>query len=138
MAVAIRGTTTDNPAVAEGCWNVLQLFGFAFGIPLSLASIATGVALGIGSKWGVFRYPWVTMKLMIVVSVLLVGALVLGPAVDTMLAGDGGAEWRLIAGAGYDIVAMTTAVALSVFKPGRPRVQRMRESTRSAPRPTSS
>src|SRR3954465_6528917 len=71
MAVAIRGTTTDNPAVAEGCWNVLQLFGFAFGIPLSVASIATGVALGVGSKWGVFRYPWVTMKLMIVVSVLL-------------------------------------------------------------------
>ncbi|HWI22910.1 MAG TPA: hypothetical protein VNT22_09895 [Baekduia sp.] len=121
LGVAILGTTTSDPAVAEGCWHVLQLFAFAFGIPLSFGSLVTGIALGVGTKWGVLRYPWVTAKLAIVISVILVGAFILGPAVEEMLTGDGGTEWKLIAGSGYDILAMITATTLSVFKPGRAR-----------------
>jgi hypothetical protein len=34
-----------------------------FGIPLSFGALITGVLLGLGTKWGVFRYPWVTTTL---------------------------------------------------------------------------
>jgi hypothetical protein len=38
-----------------------------------------------------------------------------------MRTGEGGAEARLIAGAAYDVVALTLATGPSVFKPGSPR-----------------
>jgi uncharacterized membrane protein len=119
LAIAVRAATTPDPALEAASSELLAMFGMVFGIPLSLASIATGVTLGLGTKWGVLRYPWVTTKLVLNVSVLVVGALVLGPSIDEMRTGDGDAGGLLIAGAAYDVVALTLATTLSVFKPGR-------------------
>jgi hypothetical protein len=122
LAVATRAATTSDPALQSACYELLTMFGFVFGIPLSLGSLATGVALGLGSKWGVIRYPWVTTKLALNVSVILVGALLLGPTADAMhQGGDADAGGLLIAGAAYDVAALTLATTLSVFKPGRAR-----------------
>lgn len=124
LAVAIRAATTDDPALARASYEVLGMFSVVFGIPLSFGALLTGLTLGLGTKWGVLRYPWVTVKLALIVSVILVGALVLGPAVDAMRRGAGGAESRLIAGAAYDVLALTLATGVSVFKPGRRRAYR--------------
>lgn len=118
LAVAIRGATTTDPAIADASYEMLRMFSLVFGIPLSFATLLTGVLLGVGTRWGVFRYPWVTTKLLLIVSVIAVGALVLDGGMDAMLTGSGGAEGRLIAGAAYDVVALTVAVGLAVFKPG--------------------
>jgi uncharacterized membrane protein len=123
LAIAIRAATTPDPALEASSYELLSMFGMVFGIPLTLTSIATGVALGLGTKWGVLRYPWVTTKLVLNVSVLLVGALVLGPSIDEMRTGDGDAGGLLIAGAAYDVVVLTLATTLSVFKPGRARAR---------------
>jgi hypothetical protein len=69
----------------------------------------------------VLRYPWTTAKLALLLSVILVGAFVLGPSVEQMRNGAGGAEGRILLGAGWDVLALGTATALSVFKPGRER-----------------
>ena len=61
-----------------------------------------------------------TIKLLLLVSVILVGALLLGPSVDAIRGGDDGVEGRIVAGAAWDVVALTTAAVLSVYKPGRP------------------
>lgn len=119
LAVAIRGTMATDPAIADAWWQILRMFSYVFGIPLSFAALLTGLLLGLGSRWGVFRYPWVTTKLLLIVSVIAVGALVLDGGMDAMLHGSGGTEGRLIAGAAYDVVALTAATVLAVFKPGR-------------------
>lgn len=94
------------------------MFAFAFGIPLSFAALLTGILLGLGTKWGVFRYPWVTTKLLLILSVIAVGGLVLRGGMSTMLTNHVGAGRRLIAGASYDVVALIAATSLGVFKPG--------------------
>jgi hypothetical protein len=99
--------------------------------------MVTGILLGLGSKWGVVRPGWVAAKLVLLVGVILVGALVLGPGNEAMRTGDGGAQARLIAGAGYDVVALTLATGLSVFKPGRRRRRTLRYVS-ATPRPGSS
>ena len=119
LAVAIRTSTLDDPALVHDSVKTLNMFSLVFGIPLSFAALLTGVALGIGTRWGVLRYPWVVTKLIIVVTVLLVGAFVLGPASDALLDGGEDTTGRLIAGATYDVVALTLATGLGVFKPGR-------------------
>ena len=120
LAVAIRAARTDDPALAVELVKVLNMFSLVFGIPLSVGAILSGLALGLGSKWGVFRYPWVTAKLALIVSVMIVGGLVIGPAQDVMLAGIRDTSRQLIAAASYDVLALSLATGLSIFKPGRP------------------
>ena len=120
LAVAVRAARTDDPAAVRELIQVLDMFSVVFGIPLSFAALLTGLALGFSTRWGVFRYPWVTTKLLLVVSVMLVGGLVINPALTMMLAGRGDATPQLIAAGAYDVIALGLATALSVFKPGRP------------------
>ena len=54
-----------------------------------------------------------TAKLALIVSVMVVGALLIGPS-----EGDPDRETLIIAGAAYDVVALSIATGLSVFKPG--------------------
>jgi Predicted integral membrane protein (DUF2269) len=119
VAINIRAATTADPELAAASYELLAMFTVLFGIPLSMISLATGVLLGFGSAWGVFRYAWVTTKLVLQIGVTLMGALVLGPGTDAMRSGDGGAEARLIAGSAFDVTALLLATGLSVFKPRR-------------------
>jgi hypothetical protein len=122
LAVAIRAAGTDDPEVARASYDILAMFSTIFGIPLSFAALLTGIGLGLGTKWGVLRYPWTTAKLILLVTVILMGAFVLGPSVEQMRDGTGtGLEGRILFGAGWDLVALGAATALSVFKPGKAR-----------------
>jgi uncharacterized membrane protein len=121
VAINVRAAATSDPELAASAYALLGMFSMVFGIPLSFASLITGVVLGLGSKWGVVRYGWVAAKLVIVLSVILVGALVLGPSTAAMADGRGGSEALLIAGGAYDVLALGTATGLSVFKPRRRR-----------------
>lgn len=116
LAVAIRGSAAG-PEFAHTCWQLLQMFAFTFGIPLSLGTLASGLLLAWSTKWGVFRHWWVTLKLALIISVILVGALVHGPGIEALIDGHG-SETRTIAFAAYQVAALATATGLSVFKPG--------------------
>jgi hypothetical protein len=120
LASAIRAAATDDRLVAVHAIDVLAMLSVVFGIPLSIGALLTGLTLGIGTKWGIFRYPWVTTKLLLIVSVMMVGGLIIGPAQKAMLDGVADTSGRLIAAASYDVIALAVATALSVFKPGRP------------------
>lgn len=117
LAVAIRGATSSDPGFSDVTWQLLEMFAFMFGIPLSVAALVTGLVLGWSSKWGVLRYPWVMIKLGLILSVMLVGTFVL-PGLDALREGGPGLEARLIGGAAWDVLALIVATALAVFKPG--------------------
>jgi hypothetical protein len=119
LATAIRAATTSDPKLADSAYELMSMFSFVFGIPLSFAALGTGLALGLGSKWGVLRHGWVTAKLLVIVSVILVGAFVIGPSEAAMADGDGGRETVLIIAAAYDVLALGLATTLSVYKPRR-------------------
>lgn len=118
LAVAVRRAVTTDPGLAAAALELLNMFAVVFGIPLSFAALITGTIQAIGSGWGLLRYPWVTTKLLLIVSVILVGAFVLRPALDNP--GPGG-DAPLIGGSAYDVAALALATRLGVFKPGRPR-----------------
>lgn len=117
LAVAVHAADTTDPLAARASYEILQMFAFLFGIPLSFAALLSGLWLTFITKWKLFQYPWVTIKFSLIFSVILVGALVLKGGMDAMLNGIGGAEGRLIAGASYDVVALLIATSLGVFKP---------------------
>jgi hypothetical protein len=118
LAVAIRRAASNDPAFVDAAHDLLGTFALFFGIPLSFLALLTGLALGLGTPWGLFRYPWVIAKLVLIVTVIIVGATVLRPVLtDDTDTGDA----PLIVGAAYDVAALATATTLAVFKPGRAR-----------------
>jgi hypothetical protein len=136
LAVAIRAAAASDATVADAAYRMLDMFSVVFGIPLSFAALLTGIALGLGTKWGVFHYPWVMIKLLLILSVIAVGAFVLQGGMDAMLTGGGGGEVRLIAGAAYDVLALALATGLAVYKPGRSRPRKAAAEGRAlVPRP---
>jgi len=121
LAVAIRAAGTSDPEVARASYDILAMFSTFFGIPLSFAALLSGIGLGLGTKWGVLRHLWTMAKLALIVTVILMGALVIGPSVEQMRDGSGGVDERILAGAIWDLLALSTATVLSVFKPGNAR-----------------
>jgi hypothetical protein len=119
LATGVRAATTDDPVLAASAYELMSMFSMVFGIPLSLASLGSGLLLGIGTKWGVLRFAWVTAKLLLIVSVILVGALIIGPSEAAMVDGEGGRELVIPLAAGYDVIALCAATGLSVYKPRR-------------------
>jgi Predicted integral membrane protein (DUF2269) len=116
LAVAVRAATTDDPRLAAASYELLEMFSLVFGIPLSFGALLTGLALTRVTKWSVRRHGWVAFSLGVIVSVILVGSFVLGPSVASMQEG-GDSELPIILGSAYDVVALTLATALSVYKP---------------------
>jgi uncharacterized membrane protein SirB2 len=100
------------------------MFSLAFGIPLSMLTLASGIALGLGTKWGVFRSRWVTAKLILIVSVILVGALVIGPTNARLRDGADAGGGLLVMAAAYDVLALSIATGLLIYKPGGRRSRR--------------
>lgn len=126
LAIAIRARGLP-PEGAHTSYEILGMLSVALGIPMSMIALVTGVMLGLGTRWGVFRHPWVIIKLALLASIMAVGGLVLSPAESAALDGAGG-NTMLIVGAAWDVAAVGAATALSVIKPGR--ALRRRKGTR--------
>jgi hypothetical protein len=56
----------------QGAYLVMELTGWVVLVPLSLASLATGLVCSLGSAWGLFRHYWVLCKLVISVVATIV------------------------------------------------------------------
>ncbi|WP_206443824.1 hypothetical protein [Nocardioides turkmenicus] len=112
----------------------LQVFGTYLAGPMLAAGVivlATGLVLGWGTKWGLVRFWWVAVKLVINVVLVALILLVLMPGmaevrtIGEVLAATGeltGDVSRLRFPPAVSLTALTIAVVLSVYKPwGRTR-----------------
>lgn len=128
LALGIAGVTSDDPGTVRAVYPALEVMGWAVLLPLSTASLLTGVVQGLASKWGVFQHYWVVSKLLINVVasvVLLMYMQTLGVLADTARTE---AELEAVRSAspvlhaGVAVLLLCAAAALSVYKPaGRTR-----------------
>jgi hypothetical protein len=128
LLTAVWAARSSDPAFAHAAYTLMQAQAFAFGIPLSVVSLVSGIALGRGTRWGVLRYWWTAAKLVLLVLTIGCGALVIGPLLDQRLRGAGDA-WALVAAVAANAAMLAAASIVSVFKPGgRVRQSRSRNS----------
>lgn len=131
MAVLVfTAMLTDSTATAATCYQALRLVAVWPLLIASLVCLASGVVLGLGSKYGLVRYWWVAVKLVLNVLLTTLGVVALRPGVD-----EAAVYGRLLAageatGPVPDLVyppivsplCLLIAVVLSVYKPwGRTR-----------------
>jgi hypothetical protein len=135
---ALTGMLSDDPTTLATCYRAIDMFAVVLLLPLGLLSLATGLLLGSGSKYGIFRYHWVLWKLILntvlttlVLVLLRPGVAEAADAVDgpTATLSDRLAQSQsnLIFPPTVSITALTFATVLAVYKPwGRTKYGRRR------------
>ena len=93
---------------------------FTLGVPLSFISLLSGIAMGLGTRWGVLRHRWTVAKLGLQLAIIACGGLVIRTAMEHLVdgGGRGTAQWTMAAGAAFNTLCAMLAVGLAVFKPG--------------------
>ena len=131
FVLAIAGLTSTDPQIVRGAYLGMDLTTRFVIVPLALASLLTGLVSSLGTTWGLFRYYWVLVKVVMTVPATIVLLIHLQPighlaqvALETTLFSSDVDRLRvqLLAAAAAAIVVLLVITALSVYKPrGRTR-----------------
>lgn len=127
MAVLVAvGQLSDHVETQSLAYRALATFVVWPMLVSSLVCLASGIALGLGTKWGLVRYWWVAAKLVLNLALCTLIWFALRPGMPAIGAyGEdlllGAADPIAIASLGMpptvSLTALTLAVLLSVFKP---------------------
>ena len=127
LVLAVASLVSDDAHLVRGAYLTMEVTGWYVLVPLSLASLVTGLVQSLGTRWGLFRHYWVLAKLLINVFatlVLLLYTSTLGSladvAADTTLSDAGLLQSRgpsALIHAGGALVLLLAATVLSVYKP---------------------
>jgi len=72
LALAVIGLTSQDAQTVRGAYLVMEPAAWFVLVPLAFASLLTGIAQSLGTKWGLFRHYWVLFKLLITVFATIV------------------------------------------------------------------
>ena len=126
LVLAVVGLRTDDLQTVRSIYIALDLTGWRVIVPLSLATLVTGLIQSLGTAWGLFRHYWVIIKLAIALLATLVLLLHMGPvsylarvAANRTLAATDLRDLRLqlVVDAAAALLVLLVATSLSVYKP---------------------
>ena len=67
LALAVIGCTSEDQVKVRGAYLLMAPAAWFVLVPLAHASLLSGIALSVGTSWGLFRHYWVVLKLGITV-----------------------------------------------------------------------
>ena len=65
LALSIAGLTSSDSQRVRAAYLAMDMTGWLVIVPLSFATLVTGLINSLGSAWGLFRHYWVLFKLLI-------------------------------------------------------------------------
>jgi hypothetical protein len=140
LALALAAVISDDEATVRGAYIAMQLVGWAALLPLSLASLLSGLVQAAGTSWGVLQHYWVVTKLLmnvLAIVVLVMYTQTLGSLADLARGGGSLADLRDPSPVLHSVAALlllVVATILAIYKPrGRTRYgERKQRSAREA------
>lgn len=111
LTVALACLLSQDAQVLHSGFATMELIGWFVIVPLALAALLTGLVQSLGTDWGLFRYYWILMKLVMTVGAVTI-LLMHMPAVSRR----SGVQAEVIHAGGGLLVLLATTM-LSVFKP---------------------
>jgi len=129
LALAAASLSKD-AELAKAAYLAMEVVGRAVLLPLSGAALVSGIVQSLGTQWGLFRYYWVTVKLVLTI-VAAVGLLmhqstaIAEAARLAVTSGSGFADHdrlrelsvQLFADASLGIVLLAAISAIAIYKP---------------------
>lgn len=125
LALGIAGLISQDAQIVRAAYLAMDLTGWFIIVPLTFASLLTGLVQALGTSWGLFRHYWVLMKLLItLLSTLLLlvhmqpTSRLAGAAVEALSSPDlRQMRIQLVADASLALLALLVATTLAVYKP---------------------
>jgi uncharacterized membrane protein len=115
LALAVAALTSEDPQTIRSMNNAMKLSGWSVLVPLSVASLLTGLVQSLGTAWGLFRHYWVVTKL--VLNVLATAVLLLYMRTLSDLADLTQSSPSPVLHSGAALLLLVTATVLAVYKP---------------------
>jgi hypothetical protein len=112
---ALLASATSDVTLPPVLYRTIQTAPW-LSVPVGLASFATGVALGMGTTFGLVRHWWVVAKIAIAGAVVVTDAVLVGRVAHDALV-SGRAPTPLFGSTIAHVVMLGVATFLSVFKP---------------------
>jgi hypothetical protein len=137
LVLVVAALASQDAQTVQAAWTAMELIGWWALVPLSLASLLTGLIQSLGTPWGLARHYWVVFKLLLTVFatiVLLLHMPTVSSFADIATGSDhanlGGLRGELLH-AGGGLLVLLVATTLSVYKPRglTPYGQRQQPST---------
>ena len=126
LALAIAGVSSQHAQTVRAAYLAMHLTTWFVIVPLSLASLLTGLVQSLGTTWGLFRHYWVVTKLLLTVLATLILLLhtqsihhVAAVAAETTLSSTDLRQLRiqLVGDAAAALFVLLVTTTLSVYKP---------------------
>jgi hypothetical protein len=120
VVMIILGITlrrTADPAITLGGYQMMSVIDDVIVVPAALLTLASGIASGLLSNWGVLKHHWVVAKLGLVLLTMANGYFFLHQWTGQALGGVHTACGLLITGNLGAFVLLATATVLSIYKP---------------------
>jgi NADH:ubiquinone oxidoreductase subunit 6 (subunit J) len=123
LALGVSAVTSHDAETVRAAWIAMELTGWFVIVPLAVAALLTGLVMALGTPWGLFRYYWVLITLMLTILatvVLLLHMPTVSSLADTARAADA-ADLRRLGGdlfhPGLGLVVLLAIMVLNVYKP---------------------
>ncbi len=113
LAHALAGLTSQDAQIVRSAYLVMELTGWFVLVPLSFASLLTGLIQSLGTAWGLFKHYWVLVKLVLTV----LASHLADAARDATLSVDNLRNSSPLVHAGAALLVLLAAITLSVYKP---------------------
>jgi hypothetical protein len=124
LALAVIGLTSPDERTVRGAYLVMAPAAWFVLVPLAHASLLSGVALSLGTTWGLCRHYWVVLKLLITVFATVILLIYMGTFRQMAgIAADPTADLGLVRNASpivhaiLALILLLMATALGVYKP---------------------
>ena len=124
LGLAVVGLTSDDEQTVRGAYLAMAPAAWFVLVPLAHASLLSGIALSLGTAWGLFRHYWVLLKLLITVFATVILLIYMGtfrqmagvaadPVVDLTVVRNASPMVHAI----LALVLLLAATVLGVYKP---------------------
>jgi len=126
LALAIAGMTGQDAQLMRAAYLAMELTTWTVILPLALLSLLSGVVSSLGTNWGLFRYYWVLLKLLITILATIVLLVHMQPidllagvaAKTTVFRADlQSLQLLMVTGSSAALVVLIVLTVLSVYKP---------------------
>lgn len=126
LALAIAGLTSQNSQVVVSSYISMDIITWFVILPACLGAMITGIVQSLVTQWGLFRYSWVVVKLVLTIVATIVLLVHMQPiSYMAQMASEAeisdsdlsGLRIQLIANAGAALLVLLVATTISVYKP---------------------
>jgi hypothetical protein len=126
LALAWSGLRGSDAEVARSAYLSMELIGWTVIVPLSLATLLSGLVQSLGTDWGLFRHYWITVKFLMAAAgsvILLLHMRAVGQmagfarAMTLSATEHGDLRISLVVHAVGGLLLLLAATSLSVYKP---------------------